>query len=111
MKLLRELRAAGVTALAASDGKVALGEPYKTATGQWVVTVGDSASWVGQGDPTPAPPTSLLDTITATVAAHVPDPPPTDEELALRDVQRYVRPLHKVLPADVKAALRAELGL
>jgi len=68
--------AAGVPAMVARIApteRVALGDPYRTATGQWVIDDGVS-SWVGTGAPTVGPGIGLITQAVDVFTAHVPDP-------------------------------------
>jgi len=111
VKLLRELKSAGVPAVGESSGRVALGGPYQTPTGQWVAIVGSSPEWVGSGEPTPPPPAAMLGAIAQVVADHVPDAPPSAEDIALRKTHRALRALYRALPESVREDWRRELGL
>jgi len=77
-KLNQEIVNAGIPAMSESDGRVALGPPYKTPTGQWVALAGGGTEWCGTGEPTPAPDQDVLDTIASVLATHVPDDPPVE---------------------------------
>ena len=93
-QLCAELVAAGVPAMATDiDGSIALGDAYKTATGQWVVLPDGTTKWVGTGDPTDEPDAALLANLAACKLAHVPAPatPPLDTRGILRALTRLAR--------------------
>ena len=113
-KLMNELRAAGVPAVGASytRRRVAQGDPHRTSSGQWIIDASSSPAvevWIGHGPPTSTP--NLASQAEAVLDAYEPDPPPTAEERALRDVRGALRALYRALPDSVRADWRREMGL
>jgi len=111
-QLHKELIAEGVPSMGASDDRIALGPPYKTATGQWVVLIGNGIEWCGTGEPTDAPGQALIDSVEAVCATHVPVVPPTpvSDSLFRRALAKAVRG-KSLTGAEEDALDQAEAGL
>ena len=81
MSLHDEYVAAGIPSMGCNGARVALSEPYKTATGQWVIDNG-AAEWEGTGTPTTGPDAAMIAKATTTHGT-------------------YVAPAHVVAPSSV----------
>ncbi len=115
-QLHRELLAASVPSMGAdNEGRIALGLPHKTPTGQWVVIPAGTTEWVGTGDPTPEPDAALLAQVAATKATHVPEapqPPEPDRRIVMRALVKLARgrPEASLSQEELDHLDRAELG-